>query len=145
MVGLASTLGRGEPSPWLCTRHVWERFGDEPAEFERFVEHARAEPTALSALPRGQIVDDDIVAPVATVRGPGPVVNSDADVRAAVTYIALRTGIPLVDVTTVGELDERAAGRFAERARRRCEQSGATCALVDRAASLLAHECQLAA
>lgn len=143
--GLASTLGRGDPSPWLCTGYVRERFGDEPAELESFVEQARAEPTTLSALPRGRIVDDDIVAAVATVRGPGPVVNSDADVRAAVTYIALRTGIPLVDVTTVGELDERAAGRFAERARRRCEQSGSTRALVDRAASLLAHECQLAA
>ena len=133
--GLAASTGRVD-NDWLCHSFARAHFGEDADALERFVE---AVPT-VSRSTLGGVVDSDIAAAAHVARSPGPGVNRDAEVRAAHTVVAKRLAIDQSLISTMSDLNPRAAASYSARASRLAAAPGPVGALVERIESVLVYE-----
>ncbi|MGA9276479.1 transposase [Ilumatobacter sp.] len=139
--GLAASLGMAAGSPdWVRTDAVTSFFGRDPGRLERFVEQARDPGRLNQERLIDDVVQEDIMDALQTARLAGPAVNTETEVRAAHTHLAIEAGVAAHHIDTVVHLEPESAARSIERARRRCSGIGPTHDLVARAKSILAFE-----
>lgn len=134
-LGLATGVRKG--GDWLSTDFVRSRFGPSPRRLAEFVESAREAKCSTRVGLGGGQEDAEIAAAVETASGPGPDVCSAAEIRAAHSLIAIRSGLCLDNVSTVADLSASDRCRTAERAQQRFETSDSLRRLVERAMSVL--------
>lgn len=134
--GHATTLGERKDQPWVHTEYYRDRFGNESRRLDAFVESAGRKNCVRRVMDPGPDIVD-IRSAVALARGLGPEVNSDAEARATLTVVGLRSGIE--PGALVSGLSAQSADAYIRRAQVAVESRHSLAELVRRTEAILDH------